>query len=550
MRRRLLAVDLFVVVTVLLACQPLSARAAPLEPPVPAPETEPSTVPAAAKPAKRRPLYGDARIDDLPHVKQKPDFCGEACAAMYLAKLGYAIDQDDVFIQAGVDPELGRGSHTKDLRLALLRIGFDVGPVWFHVAVAAADQQLETLFQSLHRDLTAGVPSIVCMRYDAQPETTEHFRLIVGFDGKTDEVLYHEPAFANAAYRRMPRSQFLELWPLKYEEDRWTVIRLRLAAGTLRDVHSTAKLTVADYAQQVIAAKRKAPEGFAVLIQKPFVVIGDESPEQVRRRATGTIRWAIDRLQRAYFPELPDEILDIWLFKDKESYNKHTEEIFGTPPHTPFGYYSHRDKALIMNIDTGGGTLVHEIVHPFMAANFPECPAWFNEGLASLYEQCGDHRGRIWGYTNWRLEGLQAAIAPKPEAEPEADSEAASTAESASRGNSTMDDVDDTTDDSLAAEDAEPAPEPLPSFKTLCHTTTREFYWRDPGTNYSQARYLCYYLQQRGLLGKYYQQFRDNVQDDPSGYETLKAVLGITDDAGMERFQESWKAWILTLEYP
>ena len=46
-----------------------------------------------------------------------------------------------------------------------------------------------------------------------------------------------------------------------------------------------------------------------------------------------------------------------------------------------------------MNIDTGGGTLVHEIVHPFIAANFPECPAWFNEGLASLYEQCGDHRG-------------------------------------------------------------------------------------------------------------------------------------------------------------
>jgi len=28
--------------------------------------------------------------------------------------------------------------------------------------------------------------------------------------------------------------------------------------------------------------------------------------------------------------------------------------------------------------------LVHEIVHPFMRANFPECPAWFNEGLASL----------------------------------------------------------------------------------------------------------------------------------------------------------------------
>ena len=34
-----------------------------------------------------------------------------------------------------------------------------------------------------------------------------------------------------------------------------------------------------------------------------------------------------------------------------------------------------------MNISTGGGTLVHEIVHPFIEANFPACPPWLNEGL-------------------------------------------------------------------------------------------------------------------------------------------------------------------------
>ena len=51
-----------------------------------------------------------------------------------------------------------------------------------------------------------------------------------------------------------------------------------------------------------------------------------------------------------------------------------------------------------MNISTGGGTLVHEIVHPFVAANFPNCPAWFNEGLGSLYEQSGEVNGAIHGY--------------------------------------------------------------------------------------------------------------------------------------------------------
>ena len=41
---------------------------------------------------------------------------------------------------------------------------------------------------------------------------------------------------------------------------------------------------------------------------------------------------------------------------------------------TPYGYYSAAHRALIMNIATGGGTLVHEIVHPFVRANFPQMP--------------------------------------------------------------------------------------------------------------------------------------------------------------------------------
>ena len=64
-----------------------------------------------------------------------------------------------------------------------------------------------------------------------------------------------------------------------------------------------------------------------------------------------------------------------------------------------------------MNIATGGGTLVHEIVHPFIAANFPACPAWLNEGLGSLFEQSGEHDGHIVGYANWRLPACRARSA-------------------------------------------------------------------------------------------------------------------------------------------
>src|SRR6185369_3440763 len=122
-----------------------------------------------------------------------------------------------------------------------------------------------------------------------------------------------------------------------------------------------------------------------------------------------------------------------------------------------------------MNIATGTGTLVHEIVHPYVRANFPRCPAWFNEGLGSLYEQCGERDGHIVGYPNWRLPGLQRAI------------QASS----------------------------------VPSFAELTATTDAQFYGEDKGTNYAEARYLCYYLQEQGLLHKFYRAFAANQERDP-----------------------------------
>ena len=169
--------------------------------------------------------------------------------------------------------------------------------------------------------------------------------------------------------------------------------------------------TDTDYARHIAELKKRVPaEGFTVVLQKPFVVVGDESAAIVRRRAEQTVKWAVEQFKALYFTKDPDDILDIWLFRDKASYEKHTKEIFGDEPSTPFGYYSHTHKALIMNIATGGGTLVHEIVHPFVASNFPTCPAWLNEGLGSLYEQSSSRDGRIVGLTNWRLAGLQKAI--------------------------------------------------------------------------------------------------------------------------------------------
>ena len=249
----------------------------------------------------------------------------------------------------------------------------------------------------------------------------------------------------------------------------------------------------------------KVPRGFTLVVQPPFVVLGDEAPERVRRRAQETVQWAVDKIKLDYFARDPDEIIDIWLFRDRDSYTNHAWQLFSDRPTTPFGYYSSEHQALIMNISTGGGTLVHEIVHPYMRANFPKCPAWFNEGLASLYEQSSERDGHIRGMLNWRLPGLLDAI----------------------RAGKVM------------------------TFQKLTATTDDEFYNRDTSGNYSeyyaQARYLCYYLQEKGLLAKFYRGFQAGVQQDPTGYETLQRVLGEKD---MNVFQKKWEQFVLGLKAP
>jgi hypothetical protein len=262
-----------------------------------------------------------------------------------------------------------------------------------------------------------------------------------------------------------------------------------------------AALTAAALEQRAAQLReRHAGRNFTVLVESPFVVLGDEAPAQVRRRADRTIHWSVLRLKQAYFRADPAQIIDVYLFAGSESYERHTRELFGEEPDTPYGYYSPRHAALIMNIATGGGTLVHEIVHPFMAANFPACPAWFNEGLASLYEQCGEEDGKIVGYPNWRLPGLQ---------------------------------------DELRAGR-------VPPFADLCATTGDAFYGPRSGLNYAQARYLCYYLQEHGRLREYYHEFVARADRDPGGYDTLRRILGRDD---MQPFELEWRRFVLGLRW-
>lgn len=258
------------------------------------------------------------------------------------------------------------------------------------------------------------------------------------------------------------------------------------------------------YADHVAVLKKRLEatgfEHLAFTVEKPFVVIGNRGAKALERDAS-IVRWAVTVLEKDFFTRRPSKILDVYLFGDAASYERGVKKLTGDDPDTPFGFYSPTHGALFMNIATGGGTLVHEIVHPYVEADFPGAPPWLNEGLGSLFEQSAEKGGHIVGLTNWRLEGLQRAD--------EADT--------------------------------------IPTFEKLTHYSASQFYADDRGVNYAASRYLLYYLQERRLLRDFYRQMKANRDKDPTGYATLQKIL---DEKDMDAFKTRWEMFVAKLTFP
>jgi hypothetical protein len=240
-------------------------------------------------------------------------------------------------------------------------------------------------------------------------------------------------------------------------------------------------------------------EKLNVLIAPPFVIAGNGTPAQLAHYRDGTIVAAQRALQAMYFEHQPTEPILILMFESEGPYKRLSSKWLQYEDVPHFGYYRHGDHVMVMNVATGLGTLVHEETHALLAPDFPNVPSWFNEGLASLYEQCAINDKTITGHENWRLPALQKAIKAGT----------------------------------------------LRSFKELA--ADPDFYNAEHvGLNYGQARYLMFYLQEKGLLVRYYKTFRDAGTSDSVGIPSLEKIIA---PKKLDAFEKEWRAWVMTLRF-
>jgi hypothetical protein len=262
---------------------------------------------------------------------------------------------------------------------------------------------------------------------------------------------------------------------------------------------SQARLLKSCHESAMRLAQQLGPGGH-VLERAPFVLGGDLSDDELARWHDETIEPAMQALGGRYFRDPPRQPVTVLLFADENSYNAASQRLFGESGVSVYGYYRPNQRTLLLNAATGAGTLLHELTHALVDFDFSDAPQWFNEGLASLHEQCRfreDQRGPwIEGLPNWRLRGLQNAIRDgrlRP----------------------------------LAAMIAE-----------------ADFHGALEGTNYAQARYFCLYMQQKGLLEEFYRRFRACHAHDPTGEKTLANLFSAT---AWQRVDADFQRWVQLL---
>lgn len=112
----------------------------------------------------------------------------------------------------------------------------------------------------------------------------------------------------------------------------------------------------------------------------PFVLAGDLSDEQLARWNHDTVAPAARAMKNCYFRVAPTAPITVLLFGNEASYNDQAARLFNERDISVYGYYKPERRTLVLNIATGGGTLVHELTHSLIDFDFPKAPTGSTKG--------------------------------------------------------------------------------------------------------------------------------------------------------------------------
>jgi hypothetical protein len=238
------------------------------------------------------------------------------------------------------------------------------------------------------------------------------------------------------------------------------------------------------------------------IVSDVFVVVGPPGWQGGQfDRSVGLMRSAMASYMNGRFGKKPSEAISVYLFPNARTYEEFCKTKYGAPCIAHYGFYQPDDRYMVMNIGLGLGTLTHELVHPLVEADFPGAPTWINEGIASLFEQpLFGKPGEIHGGKNWRHARLKRALSSLEE-----------------RDQARLDRLFGMKDEVFRGENED--------------------------LHYALARYVCQWLDERGTLWPFYQRWRDNAAEDPTGERSFRAVVGMTPAAA----HPIWAKWALAL---
>ncbi|MEO8512412.1 MAG: hypothetical protein ABI543_02510 [Ignavibacteria bacterium] len=237
-----------------------------------------------------------------------------------------------------------------------------------------------------------------------------------------------------------------------------------------------------DYNKVIKEQSKIISSGMSITVFKYFVIFSDLDDELTYKLIDTDIRNTVEAMTNNYVNKLPDIVTPIYLFSEYDDYKEFVLKNYDIPENdiSPYGFFKISKNVIVIRYVSWKGSILHEITHRFIKADFPNAPSWFDEGFASLNEKSVYKNGNLIGDFSLRIIPLRRAI------------------------------NEDT----------------YTGLQYLMETNDNELYGKRAPYYYAQARYLLMYLQENGMLDKYYRNFRDTHENDNTGISQIKEITG------------------------